>query len=247
VLLRPGTMDESIWTSVLVEYPTLPERFETGDIVLDIGCHTGAFCRVAAERGATVIGYEASRENHALASINLAGQASVTVKNEAVGRSDVGASVLLFTPSPERSNTGGGSVLFETEDAHATADLPWHRPDASETQPLNAHEVPVVRLDDILTELGRVRFLKIDVEGAEYPILLTAGRLDLVDAIGGEYHELGSAELKRVAPALRAGLEDWSTEALRRALETAGFDVTFEEPQESHGIFYANRPAGSRR
>jgi FkbM family methyltransferase len=226
---------------VASEYPTLPDHFEPGEVVLDIGCHTGAFCRLAAERGARVIGYEASRDNHALASINLAGQPSVTVRNAAVGRSDGAATSLRFTPSPERSNTGGGSVLFESEEEHVAAGLRWHRPDDTDVQPLVGHEVPTVGLDDILAEVGRVRFLKIDVEGAEFPILMTARRLDLVDAIGGEYHEVGAGELVHVAPELRAGLGDWSTDALRETLEAAGFVVTFGEPEEFHGLFSAAR------
>ena len=106
--------------------------------------------------------------------------------------------------------------------------------------------MPAVALDDVLTELGPVRLMKIDVEGAEYPILLTARGLELVQEIVGEYHELGSAALAHVPAALRAGLGDWSLDALRLALDDAGFGVTIGPVYGSHGIFRAERAEARR-
>jgi SAM-dependent methyltransferase len=111
-LLRKGTFDAAICASIEHEYPTLPASFAPGEIVLDLGCHTGAVCQLAAEREATVVGYEASRKNYSLAVTNLHNVPSITLHHAAVRRSDVASTRLLFTPSADGGNTGGGSVVF---------------------------------------------------------------------------------------------------------------------------------------
>ena len=88
--------------------------------------------------------------------------------------------------------------------------------------------------------------LKIDCEGAEFPILLTSRRLGDIDRIVGEYHEL------RALPPAHArvpGVEEFSLQILTSALESAGYAVA-TEPQASGpfgelGLFFADRkPAG---
>jgi FkbM family methyltransferase len=244
-LLRKNTFDALIWTSVQHEYPTLPWSFEPGEVMLDIGCHTGAVCHTAARRGATVVGYEASHENYALAVINLQGLPSVTVHHAAIWRSDIPTSdPLVFTPNADPHNTGGGSVVF------ATAEDAWRARPAANAEPrpaLSSHEVHAAALDDILVELGSVRYCKLDVEGAEFPILLTATRLDLVTAIGGEYHEFTDEQMARLAPGARVGDERYSPDLLRRCLITAGFDdVRFWPGSPGLGYFAARRVAAGR-
>jgi FkbM family methyltransferase len=247
-LLRKNTFDSAIWTSVHYEYPTLPSSFEAGEVMLDIGCHTGAVCHVAARRGATVVGYEANHENYALAVINLQGLPSVTVRHAAVWRSDSTTSdPLIFTPSADPRNTGGGSVVFETAEDH------WSARPAEDTEPgapsraLSIHEVDAVALDDILVGLGSVRYCKLDVEGAEFPILLTATRLDLVTAIGGEYHEFSDEQMACLAPGARVGDERYSADLLRRCLMKAGFDDVRSSPAcLGRGSFAARRVAAAR-
>jgi FkbM family methyltransferase len=246
-LFRRGTYDQEIWNSVQYEYVTVPTAFDAGDVVLDIGCHTGAFCDLAARRGATVVGYEANRENHALAAINLRELESVRLHHAAVWRSDVPAGHLTFTPHIDTANTGGGSVLFDTRERHWAARAPEHPDPAPPDMALSTHDVEAVPLDDILTELGTVRFLKIDVEGAEFPILLTASELDRVRAIAGEYHEFSSEDMALISPEARVGDERYSADVLRRRLEEAGFaDVTFVPDRFGRGFFSAQRPTGSR-
>jgi FkbM family methyltransferase len=246
-LLRRGTYDEAIWNSVHFEYPTVPTSFDAGDIVLDVGCHTGAFCDLAARRGATVVGYEANRENHALAVINLHELASVTLHHAAVWRSDVSPGRLTFTPSVDTANTGGGSVLFDTQEDHWAARPAEHPDPAPPDMALSTHDVSTVPLDDILVDLGAVRFLKIDVEGAEFPILLTATELGRVGAIAGEYHELADRDMTALSPGARVGDERYSADLLRRRLDDAGFEkVTFVPDRYGRGFFSAERPTGSR-
>jgi FkbM family methyltransferase len=240
VLLRKGTYDAAIWGSVGHDYPTLPRSFAPGQLVLDVGCHTGALCDLAARRGARVVGYEANRENHALAAVNLAGHPSVTLHLAAVWRSDLPRTQLLFTPNPDGANTGGGSVLFSSAQDHRRS-----RPDAGPAPgppdvALSTHPVPAVGLDEVLADVGPVRFLKLDVEGAEFPILLTATRLHQVDAVGGEYHELTDAQMADLAPGARVGRDRYTVGLLRARLFAAGFEVTVE-PDGDRGLFWADR------
>ena len=53
-------------------------------------------------------------------------------------------------------------------------------------------EVDVIRLSDFIADLGRVRFLKMDIEGAEYDVLpdmIDTGMHAKVDYIVVETHE----------------------------------------------------------
>jgi FkbM family methyltransferase len=247
-ILRRGTFDASIWSSVDRDYPALPASFEPGELLLDVGCHTGAVCQLAADRGATVVGYEANFENYALATINLHGLASVSLHHAAVWRSDVtDPGRLVFTPSADPCNTGGGSVLFATVEDHWATDPAEGADRAPPGAALSSHEIEAVAIDEILVGLGPVHFLKLDAEGAEFPILLTATRLDMVTTIGGEYHELTEAGMASLAPCARVGDERYTADLLGRCLAEAGFDeVKFVPDVAGRGFFTARRVTGGR-
>jgi hypothetical protein len=49
--------------------------------------------------------------------------------------------------------------------------------------------VKAVSLDEIVDAARSIRFLKIDCEGSEWPILYTCTKLDQIQEIAGEYHE----------------------------------------------------------
>jgi len=241
-LVRDGTFDAAIWDSVHLDYPTLPESFASGEIVLDVGSHIGAVCDLAAQRGATVVGYEANRENHALAQFNLARHRSVTLHHAAIWRSDVAEPTqVLFTPPSDIANTGGGSVLFASSADHWTTRPSEGWDPAPAEVALSSHAVEAVRLDRVLVDLGPVRFLKLDVEGAEFPILLTSTRLDLVTAIAGEYHELTDAAMAVLSPSARVGHERYTADLLRDRLEDAGFEASFVPDHNGLGFFSARR------
>jgi FkbM family methyltransferase len=241
-LFRDDTFDAAIWQAADHDYPTLPNSFSPGEVFLDVGCHTGAVCDVAARRGATVVAYEANRENHVLAKFNLAHHASVTVRHGAIWRSDLGGPTeLRFTPNVDGANTGGGSVMFAAQTDHWRARPSEDVEPGPEDPPLSSHPVPAVALDDVLRELGRVRFLKLDAEGAEFPILLTATRLDLVDAIAGEYHEVSDEVMSLLAPAARVGDLRYSADLLRGRLRDAGFTTRFVSDVRGRGFFSGER------
>jgi len=229
-VLRPGTNDDVIYNSVVTknEY-RLPERLPPDAIVIDIGVHAGMFSYLALSRGAkAVFGFEAEPSNYQCARRNLVPFGErMHLSNLAVWRSDVRTAALHFCPSGDSANAGGGTVIWETDG------------------PL----VETVAFDDVIlsvTENGRRRIdlVKIDCEGAEFPILLTSKLLGHVDKIVGEYHEL------RAEPPAHArvpGCSQFSLEALVGALEAAGFSVESERQATATfgdmGLFFAERPA----
>lgn len=114
-------------------------------------------------------------------------------------------------------------MLFASFADHAAAiPVPPTR-DSEGQSALSEHDVSAVGLDVILAETGPVRLLKLDVEGAEYPILLTSRGLALVAEIIGEYHEFTEEQMARMAPSARVGNESYGARLLRRRLEEAGF------------------------
>jgi FkbM family methyltransferase len=225
--VRPGTNDAAIYTNVVTrnEY-RVPEDM-SGAVVIDIGVHVGAFSHLALTRGAAELhGFEPEPSNYSCAVQNLAPFGErVHLHNRAVWRSDIATPPLHFWRSTDDANTGGGTLIWDTDG------------------PL----VDVVSFDhviDTVTEDGRrrVNLLKIDCEGAEFPILLTSQRLGSVDRIVGEYHEL-RAELPRHVRV--PGWERFTVEILAAHLETFGFAVTLE-PQATAtfgalGLFFAER------
>ena len=233
--MRPGTLDRFIYELVVErnEYG-LPDRFEPADIVVDIGAHIGAFAHAALMRGCCrYYGVEADQENLRLATENLRDYidgGAVTLTYGAAWRSDTNDDELAFHGYPSYGptvNTGGGRVL-----------------------PVRNHEpLPKVNFDAFIlgaTRGGeqRVRFLKLDCEGSEWPILLTSKRLDLIDEIAGEFHEV--REDGTESGEKYSGL---TCEDLGETLSGQGFDVTFHpQPFRGHffrriGLFFAKRLA----
>jgi FkbM family methyltransferase len=227
---RPGTWDEEIFEKVhdLNEY-RLPDHLERDDLILDIGMHIGSFTYAALQRGShNVHGFEAEQDNFNCAVRNLSAFAGrVHLNHQAVFRSDRRGDKLYHGGyTTDSGNTGGGSVLWAT----------------------TGEEMNVVAFDDILrrlTEDGRrrVRLLKIDCEGSEYPILLTSRLLHLIDHIHGEYHEIPAPHVPRSSRI--DGVADFTRHVLAQHLTAAGFEVELCPLKGSAiGIFFArNRQA----
>ena len=225
--VRPGTLDPNIFGDVFLgnEYE-LPARFAAGDVVIDVGAHVGSFSAACLVRGAgRVVAFEPVPANHALCRVNLArfggrGEARLA----AVWRSDVPPTRLHYTASADPANTGGGNVL-----SGGGGDAP----------------IDAVPLDAVVAELlaasgqARVRLLKLDCEGSEYPILLSATCLGRVAEVCGEYHEVGVA-----TPAARVGAyASHGPAVLVEHLSAAGFAVTTRvHPRDPNiGLFWARR------
>src|SRR5215213_2924677 len=97
---------------------------------------------------------------------------------------------------------------------------------------------------DLATNGGerRVRLLKLDCEGAEWPIVLTSRRLHLIDEIAGEFHELGGPfpEIGENRPSHphvfhSARVAGFTIEELVRFLGDAGFRVTYDRHMRPDG------------
>ena len=185
---RRGTLDRMIFDGVVVcnEY-RLPSRFAPHDIVIDVGAHIGSFAYAVVTRGGQhVYSIEPDRANCACARENLKpyieqGLRAADGRRRLAFRSERRRAPLRRVsslPAIVRRpggilNTGGGSVMWGAGDP-----------------------VAKVALDDVIdlvTSHGerRVRLLKLDCEGAEWPALLTSRRLHLIDEIVGEFHEIG--------------------------------------------------------
>ena len=221
---RPETSDSEIFQLVVDgnEY-NLPQRFQPDDVVIDIGAHIGGFSYAALERGAgKVYAFEAHPENHAIASKNVerfGGKASC--RQQAVWRSDQPSQTLYNADLAGNSNTGGISLLWNDE----------------------GQAVETISLDQILSEASdgfqrRIRLLKIDCEGSEYPILFTSKQLHIVDEICGEYHEV-SAELIPDRAKVPGRFERFDRFALKEFFEEQGWSIVLEPKSEALGLFHA--------
>ena len=113
------------------------------------------------------------------------------------------------------------------------------RPVASITTILSVNTCDVLR-EATRDGTRRIRLLKIDCEGAEYPILLTTTQLHLVDEICGEYHNL-PAEI--TAPWGFGGTVDINR--LADHLVANGFEVDIMpytgSGSNAGGLFFARR------
>jgi len=231
---RPGTLDEHVYREVCEgnEY-RLPAAFLPDDVIVDVGMHIGSFCHAVLTRGATrVHGYEADASNFACASRHLRPFAGrVTPNHKAVWRSDQPATTLKLFADRAGVNTGAGNVVWGVGD----------------------QAVEAIPFDDIIRAVtdggrGRVRLLKIDCEGAEFPILLTSRTLHLIDEVVGEYHEFhGDHDEYPMPEASRiAGFDRFTIDELGAALRAAGLEVTSTRIGDTNmGMFFASRVAAN--
>jgi FkbM family methyltransferase len=248
---RRGTPDRWIFNDVVGrnEY-RLPDHFSPSDVVIDVGAHIGTFAYAAVERDCRhVYCFEPDRDNCRCATTHLQPYIDagwVTLSQQAVWRSDPNSDELRFDgyqPFPASFygmdgfvNTGGGSVLWS-----------------------NGEAVPKIALDQVIDDLTangerRIRLLKLDCEGAEWPILLTSQRLHLVDEIAGEFHEVGGPyfEIHEDRPPSPLVFQTdcvtgFVLDELVRWLTEAGFHVTHHRHNrpdgkpEGLGLFFATR------
>ena len=245
-LFRPGSIDHSIWEGVAREYATVPRRFSAEDTVIDIGCHIGSFSALAALRGAgKVLAFEANRSNFAVARVNLSPFPQCELRNVAVWRSDLRqCEELLYTPSTDGPNTGGGSVLFEELEGrrrfgeYGRSDS-FIAEDPGLSPHVSSHPVTAIALDDILGELATVRCLKIDAEGSEFPILLTSTLLDRVQEVVGEFHECSKDEERLLRRSAAVDSGSFRMEHLAARLRGKGFFVDWCHTGPRIGMFFA--------
>jgi FkbM family methyltransferase len=248
---RAGTLDRAIFNGVVLynEYQ-LPQSFAPGDIVLDVGAHIGSFAWAVVSRGCeNVYSIEPDRMNLKIAAKHLRPyieKGYVQLISGAAWRSDPNDDQLYFDgyhAFPESFtgmegiiNTGDGSVIWGA-----------------------GKPVRKVAFDTIIDEVTnhgerRVRLVKLDCEGAEWPILLTSQRLHLIDEICGEFHEIGGEFLEisedrsaKVPIFSDGGPAKFTIDVLVSHLNNAGFAVEYRRHSrptgalEGLGLFFATR------
>jgi FkbM family methyltransferase len=220
--LRPDTIDRRLFREVVVHNDyQLPSRFDPQDVILDVGAHTGSFAYAMLRRGAgTVYCCEPDPANFRLLQHNLrAWPGRVHLACCAVWRSDQAVTHLPFHRPGDPRNTGAGCVAA------------------------NGLRVPALPFDDLVRRAagpaGRIRLLKLDCEGAEWPILLTSRTLDRVDAICGEYHLPEASE-----PFVVAGYPEFTPRLLAGYLTAQGYAVRLPPGSPKNprlGLFFAQR------
>jgi FkbM family methyltransferase len=227
--VRPGTNDDVIYANVVLRNEYRVPEDVSGAVIIDIGLHVGAFSYLVLTRGAfEAHGFEPEASNYLCAVQNLTPfGARAHLHNRAVWRSDIVVPALRFWRSADTANAGGGTLIWDADGPLVGA-------------------VPFDEVVEAISEAGRRRIdlLKIDCEGAEFPILLTSSRLAHIDRIVGEYHELRGELPQHVRI---PGCAQFTVEILSAHLERAGFTVTLE-PQAlgtfgALGLFFAERPA----
>jgi FkbM family methyltransferase len=244
---RPDTYDIGIYRSIVIENEyRLPKSFLPDDIILDIGSHIGAFAYAVLVRGShNVYAVEAEKENYQQSLRNLQPFVKlnhVNITCKAVWRSDICEGSVVFTgyyqPSHHKKdiNTGGGSVA---------ASRIYGCRYSSET----VSKIETIAFDALVRQIThdgakRIRLLKIDCEGSEWPILLTSTTLHLVDEICGEYHELGEQSSNRHPTFTIPGYKEYTSKVLVRFLQDQGFSTDHYPHGYQHeaiGMFFAKR------
>lgn len=212
--IRPqfSKWDGGIFTGVYTnnEYHIVPQVVD--GIVVDIGAHIGSFSALASEMGALhVVAIEANPSNATQLSKNMV-RYPVRVIRGAAWRSDKPPEILFITPVDETNpefNTGG--VGLEA----------------------NGIEVGSVNFDEIIGQFAEVKFLKLDCEGSEFPILYTSKLLGRVRNIAMEWHILKN-------PWLVEGFEN-TPKCLCAYLESLGFKTKFDTAIPTQGHIFATR------
>lgn len=168
VYYRPGTSDEAIIQTVLVERKEYTFVKMSPKVVYDIGGNIGVLAVVLATiyPTAEVHSFEPVKSNFDIMELNTASYPNIKIHKYGLG-GDTGSRRIW--PSDDPNNHGGFSTTIKNP--KATSELIQIRDVASAFQEYGAPEV-----------------IKIDVEGAEAEIFEAMPNLDRVKWISGELH-----------------------------------------------------------
>ena len=208
--------DAQIFRECYVENEYEIAQLKADDVVIDLGTHIGSFSLLAYEKGSMKIyTYEATEDNYLLAKENLK-NTNVELFNLAVWRSDQEPTELDFDKNIVDFNTGMGRII------------------TNNSQDVDTIKVNSIQLDTILNNFLDVKLLKIDVEGAEYPILYTSCHLEKIQQICGEFHEYEDNQINGY---------NFDRTGLKRFFFDKGFDTQFKEASWSNkcGFFKATK------
>jgi len=211
---RKGTADEAVIAQSFdrdIFFPRVPEyRPQDGDVVIDIGAHIGAFAILAASRvgAGRVHAIEASEDTYNLLRINVALNRCTNVATHRLAVTD---------------RDGTGRLLHGRRNWGYSIAKRFAR---------GAETVASSTLSTFLEQqrIGQCSFLKLNCEGAEFPILLSSspavlGRIELALVL---YH-----------------CDLWTDNSLADLvshLHSAGFQCAIRERSEHRGWLIATRP-----
>jgi FkbM family methyltransferase len=128
-----------------------------GDIAIDCGAHIGRYTRMLADTGATVHAFEPDPRNFARLEQNLTGRPNVILHNAAVDAE--AGTAKLYTSNKfqkERSNREGSTIVKEKDFIDKN----------------KFFTVEKVDFINFIKNIGKdISLIKMDIEGAELPIL----------------------------------------------------------------------------
>ena len=169
ITFREKTTDENIFKNVfhLNEYNL--SQLEDDDVVVDIGSHIGSFSLKAYEMGSRkIFAFEANYDNSIICAKNCL-EYDIRVFNNAVrgnyNLKKVGSRAGKNLDS-ENMNMGGLAISI-------------------------GDSIDVISLEDILNMVGgKIKILKLDCEGSEYPIIFESEDqvFENIEIIIGEFH-----------------------------------------------------------
>lgn len=198
--------------------------YKPGDVAIDVGANVGAATHALLSRGMShVFAVEPFAANARRIRMNLQqwGGRYTLLEAAAWISPESPPSIPLFARDDDRLNTGNYNCFVPSDHKALVKAVPFD---------------DVVR-SAAASPSGRVRLVKIDAEGAEYPILFSSRLLHLVDEIVGEWHRPEntwepSAEAKPF-------LQGWVR--LMMFLAELGFVLQVENFGSTNGLFWARR------
>jgi FkbM family methyltransferase len=178
-----GPSTEAIVAEVFSDNYTIFEKeleFEPGDIIVDLGANEGIFSILMGKLypKVKVCAYEPVVRTYEQLTDNIA-------LNEA------------FNVFPVNKGVDGAICSKEivVSRDHSGGSTSWCTFNPQDHVKVNAE---MTTLDEIIRQVGRIKLLKIDIEGAEYDVLYNCTLLDKVDNIVAEFHS--NARLRAISP-----------------------------------------------
>lgn len=187
------------------------------DIIIDIGAHIGSFAKRCLDNGAgKVVCFEPSTRNLEMLRLNLSEYSNIEISEKAVWCKS-GLNISFNTERDmDPNNSSLGTAFTKSGDIRATT----------------------ISLDDVLQHYDKIRLLKIDAEGAEYPILYCSSMLDKVQEIVGELHDINT-ENSLDTPL--SYTKECNRNDLLLHLKSFGFEVEVQQTEWQHTLIFRGK------
>jgi FkbM family methyltransferase len=213
IAYRRTTADEEVLKESFdndISFPAIRDHhISSDDIVIDVGAHIGTFSLLASERvpSGIVHAIEASIDSYSLLRINVALNKRNNIRTHRLALAGGAGTLKLYYDQ----GNWGHSVVHQLSDRF--------------------EEVPATSLTDFLdsNQIERCRLLKMNCEGAEFPILLQTAPATLarIETLLVLYH----CDLRRTN----------SLSDLEQQLKGAGFKLDIRASSDLRGWIVASR------